>query len=151
MSTFGRKTSPKRPAPLSIRLTPEERRLLEELAGTMSLAAYIKMAALDGYRPSRMPARTLASQKMLAQVLATLGANQLSASLERLSYAAASGSLYVDERLSAKFAAACDDIRAMHLHLLEALGKKPPNAPVPNQRLGIRFAQAAARPKGLQP
>lgn len=143
MSTFHRKPYGKRPAPLSIRLTPEERNLLEQLAGTMSLAGYIKMAALAGQRPARISGRTRADQQALARVLAALGASQLSASLERLSYAAANGCLYVDDRLAAKFAAACDDIRAMHLHLLEALGKKPPKAPVPNQRLGIRFAQAS--------
>ncbi|MFC3706256.1 hypothetical protein ACFOOL_16020 [Devosia honganensis] len=143
MSTFHRKPYGKRPAPLSIRLTPEERRQLEELAGTMSLAGYIKMVALEGYRPSRISRGTRHDQQALAKVLAALGASQLAASLERLSYAAANGSLYVDDRLAAKFAAACDDIRAMHLHLLEALGKKPPKAPVPNQRLGIRFAQAS--------
>lgn len=134
----------KRKPPLSIRLTEEERRKLEQLAGTMSLAGYIKMVALDGYKPSRAPARMKADQRALAKVLAALGASQLSASLERLSYAAQNGSLYVDDRLAAKFGAACDDIRAMHLHLLDALGKKPPLAPVPQQRLGIRFAQVAA-------
>lgn len=149
MSTFHR-TYGKRPAPLSIRLTPEERQHLEMLAGTMSLAGYIKMAALQGYRPNRTPTRTRRDQQALAKVLAALGASQLAASLERLSYAAASGSLYVDDRLAAKFAAACDDIRAMHLHLLEALGKKPSKTPIPNQRLGIRFAQASGK-GGLHP
>lgn len=111
-------------APLCIRLTPEERGQLEQLAGTMSLAGYIKMVVLEGQRPSRISGRTRHDQQALAKVLAALGASELSASLERLSYAAANGSLYVDDRLAAKFAAACDDIRAMHLHLLEALGKK---------------------------
>lgn len=142
MSTFKR-TYGKRQSPLSIRLTDDERRQLELLAGTMSLAGYIKMAALAGQKLSRMPARTYADQQALARVLAALGASQLGASLERLSHAAANGSLYVDDRLAAKFAAACDDIRAMHLHLLEALGKKPVKTPIPDQRLGIQFAQAA--------
>ncbi|RDE07830.1 hypothetical protein [Pelagibacterium lacus] len=150
MSTFHRRPYGKRPAPLSIRLTPEERQHLEQLAGSMSLAGFIKIAALQGYRPSRTPTRTRHDQKALAKVLAALGASQLAASLERLSYAAANGSLYVDDRLAAKFAAACDDISAMHLHLLEALGKKPPKTPVPGQRLGIRFAPASGM-GGLRP
>ncbi len=143
MSTFRRTPPLKRPAPLSIRLTPEERQRLEQLAGSMSLAAYLKLAALEGQRASRAHSRTRADQQMLARVLAALGTSQLAASLERLSYAAKNGTLYVDDTLAAKFAAACDDVRAMHLHLLEALGKRLPATPPPDQRLGIKFAHAA--------
>lgn len=147
MTTFHRSTDSKRRPPLSVRLTPDERLLLEQLAGTMSLGAYIKMAALTGQRPSRVSSRAKADQVMLARVLAALGTSQLGASLERLSYAAKNGTLYVDDTLAAKFAAACDDVRAMHLHLLEALGKKPPRADMPEQRLGVRFGQAAFDPR----
>jgi len=143
MTTFRRFPTGKRPAPLSIRLTAAERQRLEELAGSMSLAAYIKLAALDGRKPSRAASRTRADQQALARVLAALGSSQLSASLERLSYAAKNGSLYVDDRIAEKFNAACDDIRAMHMHLLEALGKRLPATPPPDQRLGITFSQAA--------
>lgn len=138
-------------APFSLRLSPEERVFLELKAGNQPLAAYIKTVLLTGEDPRRRMTRPRTDHQMLARVLAALGASQLSASLERLSYAARDGALHVDERLRAKLDAACDDIRAMHLHLLKALGKRLPKMPPPDQRLGVTFAQAAQDDDGGWP
>jgi|GEM_PF-5441079 len=131
-----------RPSPLSIRLTLTERAALERRAGGMGLSTFIKSLALEGL-PSRARRASSADQKLLAQLLGQLGAGGLAASMRDLAAAADSGSLYVDDLVVRRLHDACDDIHAMHLHLLKALGMKPPRRPV-RKTVRARFARAAA-------
>lgn len=78
----------RRPSPLSVRLSPEERAFLERRAGNRPLSSYVKAVLLGGETPRSRDARTQTDHAMLARVLAALGKSQLSASLERLARAA---------------------------------------------------------------
>jgi hypothetical protein len=58
----------------------------------------------------------------LAEVLACLGSARLANNLNQLAKAANTGALYCDAETKAELIRACDDVRAMRLLLMEALG-----------------------------
>lgn len=142
---------PSRPAPLSLRLSREERARLERAAGALPLGTYIKSRLFaDGAPPklarTRNPVR---EQRALAQVLARLGASRMANNLNQLAHAANIGSLDCDEEVAAALAAACADIRAMRLMLVTALGLKdatPAPAPTPPRRAFALAADEERRP-----
>lgn len=134
-------TQPKgtRPAPLSLRLTREERARLERAAGAMPLGTYIK-SRLFGDGVTLLPVRMrkpVREERALAQVLARLGASRMANNLNQLAHAANIGALNCDEEIATALAAACADIRAMRLMLMTALGSKSatpaPTAAPPRQ------------------
>lgn len=115
---------PSRLAPLSVRLSREERARLESAAGNLPLGAYIKSRIFaDGAPPklarTRNPVR---EQRALAQVLARLGASHIAHNLNQLARAASSGSLDCDEGTKALITAAQSDIAVMRDLLVRALG-----------------------------
>jgi hypothetical protein len=112
--------------PFSLRLTTSERQALEAQAGDVPLGIYVRELVLGagaGKRAKRRkaPVEDLA---LLAQVLAVLGRKGFAEHIAGLATAAASGSLFVDEEVTAELRRASDDIRAMRLMLMEALGFK---------------------------
>jgi len=127
MSIENKKTTKtsKRSAFLSVRLSPAERAALEAQAGNQPLSTYVKGVLLHGERARSASTRTHTDHAMLARILSALGKSQLSASLERLSYAAANGSLYVDNNTLRRLHQAFNDIAVLHYSLLSALGKRP--------------------------
>jgi hypothetical protein len=122
-------------------LSQAERAALERRAAGVGLSTYVKSLALGGAMP-KGPRRGSADQVLLAQLLGQLGASGLAASMRDLASAADSGSLYVDDLVVRRLNDACDDIRAMHLHLMRALGMKAPRTPV-RETMRARFARAA--------
>lgn len=132
----------KRPSPLSIRLSEVERLALERRANGVGLSTYVKSIALHGTTSTKSRRTASADQVLLAQLLGQLGASGLAASMRDLAAAADSGSLYVDDLVVRRLNDACDDIRAMHLHLLKALGMKTPPSPM-RETVRARFARAA--------
>lgn len=113
-----------RPAPLSLRLSSEERASLERAAGGMPLGTHIKSILFDGaaqrvHRPS--PVR---DERTMAQILARLGGSGLAAHMNALVDAARSGSLACDDEIAALLRAACADIATMRSMLVAALGLK---------------------------
>jgi len=107
-----------------IRLTDEERAELERRAGELALGAYIKAVLFAGgdkrrYRGSRKPVK---DHIKLAEVLACLGQSRLSETLERLSQAVETGTLYIDDDVPQAIQKACDDICMMRVMLMTALG-----------------------------
>ena len=116
----------KRPPPLSLRLTLEERRQLENKAAGMSLGGYIRACLFGGNGPIiKKQARgqyRVKDYKALAEVLAKLGASRLSSNLNQLAKAANSGSLPVTPETENALQAACRDIRAVKRLLMTALG-----------------------------
>jgi len=116
----------KRPPPLSLRLTPDERRQLENKAAGMSLGGYIR-ACLFGGNSTVIKDRTrtkipVKDHKALAEVLAKLGASRLASNLNQLAKAANTGSLLVTPETESALQAACRDIRAIKRLLMTALG-----------------------------
>lgn len=122
-----------RPAPYSLRLTPEERTELEKRAGTMPLASYIKsvLFAADAPRYRRRRKGPVQDQKALADVLACLGASRVASNLNQLAKAANFGSLYFDEEAKRALVRACDDVQAMRGLLMAALGLKQADESAP--------------------
>jgi hypothetical protein len=123
----------KRLPPFSLRLSEDERTRLLVQANGAPLGAYIKAKVLDGTMPPpRRQRRTLTSvadQKALSQVLATLGQSRLSSNLNQLAHLANIGALPVTPELEAELAETLADIRAIRLLLLTALGFKEQAAP----------------------
>lgn len=143
------RTLKKREAPVSLRLTEAERQAVKSQAGRLPLSTYIKQVLFADGRSSlrRLPRQAAGNPVLLTRILAQLGGTQITKSLATLAEAAESGSLYVDDLVARRLNDACDDVRAMHLLLLEALGKKRPNAPRKAQRVGAQFAEAAHDPQ----
>lgn len=129
----------RRPAPLSVRLSREERARLEAAAGSLPLGTYIKSRLFaDGAPPklarTRNPVR---GHRELAQVLARLGASRMANNLNQLAHAANIGALDCDDEVAAMLAAACGDVSAMRSMLVTALGLKsatPAPRPAPPRR-----------------
>lgn len=114
----------KRDAPVSVRLSRDERARLQRDAAGMSIGAYIKYRLFDPDKPpprarSKAPVRDHA---LLARLLALLGASRLAANINQLARAANSGSLPVSPETEAMLRDACRDLAAMRRMLMAALG-----------------------------
>lgn len=119
---------PKRPAPLSLRLTFQERAKLElwaDKAG-MSLSAYMKWCVFERDNPmpkTRMKHPTK-DHKSLAKLLALLGASRIASNINQLAKAVHSGSLPVNADTETAITRACAAIEDMRFMLIRALGFK---------------------------
>ena len=115
--------SDRRPAPFSIRLSPEERAALEAAAGSQPLGAYMRDRLLGPEaRPRRKRRTGNADTQALAQVLAALGQSRLSSNLNQLSKAAHLGALAVTTDTEAELREACSAVQSMRRDLMRALG-----------------------------
>lgn len=118
----------KRPPPFSLRLTPDERQQLENQAGRLSLGAYIKAilfpseTAGQSRKPRTRSKSLVKDYKVLAEVLAKLGASRLASNINQLAKAVNSGSLPVTPETEAALQTACRDLRAIKHMLMKALG-----------------------------
>jgi hypothetical protein len=114
------------PRPFSLRLSADQRRVLEVRAGRMPLGEYIRsqLFAGDAPRPPSRRPRPVKDHKALAEVLARLGASRLSSNMNQLARAANSGALPVTPETQAALRQACQDIAAMKALLMQALGFK---------------------------
>lgn len=88
-NTIAKKQAKKKPAPLSLRLTFEERTRLEELAGDEPLGSYIKRKVFDGQGTSNKRARSklrrpIKDDASLAKLLALLGGSRITNNLNQL-------------------------------------------------------------------
>jgi hypothetical protein len=101
------------------------------------------------YRQRRKSAD--ADQKLLAEVLACLGSTRLANNLNQLAKAANSGALYCDAETKSELTRACDDVRAMRLLLMEALGLEVKTQHHTPESTSQSFARAAAHPKRFAP
>ena len=121
----------KPPPPFSIRFTDEERARLNQAAGALSLAAYIRLKLFAGEetppsrpRMTKKPPAPSLELAVLGQMLAGLGQSRLASNVNQLAKAANTGSLPVDPEVEAELRDACEDIRQMRLALISALGVK---------------------------
>lgn len=124
---FNETAKPKktRPAPLSLRVTEEERVLLKELAGRRSVNAYIREKVFgDKASPRRSYRMPRPDEAVISQVLARLGQSRLSSNLNQIAKAANLGTLPVTPDLADDLTAACADIHLMREELIAALGLK---------------------------
>jgi len=115
------------PPPFSLRLSTAQRRELEARAGRLPLGDYIRSRLFSGDlrgEPVRRHPRPVKDHKVLAEVLAKLGASRLSSNLNQLAKAANSGALPVTPETEEALQQACRDIAAMRAALLAALSLK---------------------------
>lgn len=109
--------------PISIRLTDEERAMLERRAGNYALSAYIRLKLFDVQTSRSTTNKSPTKDKQaLAQVLALLGKSSLASSMADLAHGARLGTLLVSEETEASIKKACTDIATMKSALMRALG-----------------------------
>lgn len=114
---------PIRPAPFSLRLTPEDRAQLERDAGSMSLGSYIRWRLFD---PANPPPRhrgkfPVKDHQALARVLAALGQSRIANNLNQLAAAAHIGALPVTPDIVADLCEAAAQVAAMRQMMIAAL------------------------------
>ena len=113
-------------SPLTLRLTPEERTRLEELAAGMTLSAYVRACvfAEDAKLRKTRPKDVIEDKKAAAEALALLGQSRIASNLNQLAYHANIGALIVGEVEKTQIAEANAHLIAIRTLLMEALGKK---------------------------
>ena len=116
----------KRPAPLSVRLTPEMRAKLERCAleaGGLSLSGYVIERLFGGDSEMHKARRSVPAldRQQLSQALALMGQMNCTHDLPALSKAAAMGCLPVTPETETAILAACADIGTIKAHLMAAL------------------------------
>lgn len=113
-------------SPLTLRLTPEERARLEELATDMTLSAYVRACvfAEDAQLRKTRPADQVEEKKVAAEALALLGQTRIASNLNQLAYHANIGALIVGETEKDQIAEANEHLAAIRVMLMQALGKK---------------------------
>ena len=114
--------SPKRPAPICFRLSPEKReRLFRDSAG-MSVSAYIDWRLFDPENPPqrRRGQRPVKDHQALAGLLGQLG--RLASNINQIAKAANSGLLFLTPEVEADIRGALRDIVTMRHLLIAALG-----------------------------
>lgn len=112
--------------PFSLRLTVEERKRLDEMAGNQSLGSYIRDRLLGEQTEKR---RKIKKPKpdtaMLAMVLSELGQSRLASNINQLAKAANMGTLDITPEIEQEIEQACREIQAMRALLITALGVMP--------------------------
>jgi hypothetical protein len=122
----GRKPS-RKPSPFCLRLTFEERALLEDQAGNRPLGTYIRDQLLGDNADKRQARRRpKADQQMLAQLLAGLKGSRISPNLNQIAKAANCGNILIADEVEEQITEACAAIKAMRDTLFVALGLQLP-------------------------
>ncbi|MGC3939969.1 hypothetical protein ACOTTU_19355 [Roseobacter sp. EG26] len=123
-------------SPLTLRLTPEERARLEELAGNTTLSAYVRACvfAEDTKLRKTRPKDIVEGKKAAAEALALLGQSRIASNLNQLAYHANIGALIVGEAEKEDIAEANAHLAAIRALLMDALGKK--KKPLASRRHG---------------
>ncbi|MEO1643407.1 MAG: plasmid mobilization relaxosome protein MobC [Pseudomonadota bacterium] len=116
----------KKPTPFSLRLSLEERAMLDKMAGNRPLGAFIR-ARLFGEQstPRKLHQRRAGvDHAALAKALALLGQSRIASNLNQLAKAANIGALPVDEETERDLHEACQAVCVMRHELISALGLK---------------------------
>ncbi|MFC6199212.1 hypothetical protein [Ponticaulis profundi] len=119
----------KHPSPISLRLSLDERALLERDAGSKTLSAHIReqlfgeSMTTSFRRPSRKSNKPNVDHVVLAKLLGLLGKSRLAQNMNQIAKAAHMGALPVSDELEAELALACQDIKDMRDTLISAMGK----------------------------
>lgn len=126
---FSRATKRRRPrrktAPVTLRLTKDERIKLEELAAGMTLSAYIRACVFmkEDKRRKRRAGSVVADKQAVAEVLALLGQSRIASNLNQLAYQANVGALVVEDLERAKIEEAYSHVLSIRALLITALGQ----------------------------
>lgn len=114
----------KRPAPFSLRLTPEDRTRLKRDAGDLPLGVYVRQRLFDpaGPTPRHRGKAPVKDHQVLSAILGKLGASRIASNLNQLARAAHIGSLAVAPELEAELREAVEHVAEIRRLLVEALG-----------------------------
>ena len=110
---------------MTLRITPEERTKLEELAAGITLSAYIRACvfAEDTKRRKERPVNVVEDKNAAAEALALLGQSRIASNLNQLAYHANIGAMIVSEGEKAQIAEANAHLAAIRALLMQALSK----------------------------
>jgi len=123
--------SNKIPTPFSLRLTFEERAVLEQAAGGMPLGAYIRAQLLDGKESTRRrkQRRPVKDHQVLGAVLGELGKARLANNLNQLAKSVNKGTLPVTPDTEKAIREACLGVKQMRDMLMLSLDFQPKERP----------------------
>ena len=114
--------------PFSLRLTVEERKRLDEMAGNQPVGSYIRDRLFgDQAEKRRKVKKPKPDSAMLAMVLSELGQSRLASNINQLAKAANMGALDVTPEIEREIEQACQEIETMRILLIAALGVVPEN------------------------
>lgn len=124
------KPKAKHPPPFSIRFTDAERAQLNRDAGTLSLAAYIRLKLFVGIKPPptkrkltrKIKSKPSAELAVIGHMLGGLGQSRLASNMNQIAKAANVGALPVTPELEEELFEACAAIKTMRKDLIAALG-----------------------------
>ncbi len=127
------KQKPKEPAmpPLSIRVTPQEKALLQRLAGKHAISTYVRhrlfgdVTAMRAKRYEEKPKQPKLDHVEIARLLGMFGQSELARSMLALSLAVQAGQLVASSEVEQQICRACDDIHEIKTTLIMALKVKP--------------------------
>lgn len=112
--------------PFSLRLTVEERKRLDELAGDQPLGSYIRNRILGKQTEKRRTVKNpTPDTALLALVLGEFGRSRLASNINQLAKAANIGTLDVTPETEREIVQACAEIQAIRVLLITALGVAP--------------------------
>ena len=112
--------------PFSLRLTEQERKRLDEMAGNQPLGSYIRDRLLgEQTEKRRRIKKSKPDAAMLAMVLSELGQSRLASNINQLAKAANMGTLDITPEIEQEIEQACREIQAMRALLITALGVMP--------------------------
>lgn len=117
------------PTPVSVRFTDEERELLEQKAGDLTLSAYVRLCVLGEDAPKHRTRRkkTVVDHEALGQVLGTLGRSNVPNNLNQLTKAVNRGDLPLADDVASELTQAAFEIAYMRHMLMTALGLSSDN------------------------
>jgi hypothetical protein len=114
--------------PFSLRLTVEERKRLNEMAGNQPLGSYIRDRLLGEQTEKRRKVKKpKPDTALLAMVLSELGQSRLASNINQLAKATNMGTLDITPEIEQEIEQACREIQAMRALLIAALGVVPEN------------------------
>ena len=113
--------------PFSLRLTPAQRRQLDNEAGTKTVGEYVRSRLFENPTPQkRVFRRAVQDEQTLTQVLGALGRSRLSSNLNQIAKAVHSGSLPLTPETEQAILTACAEITEMRAMVIKALGYEVP-------------------------
>lgn len=122
----GERSSRRKTAPVTLRLTEAERKRLVELADGMTLSTYIRacLFAKEEKRRKRRAGSVVADKKAVAEALALLGQSRIANNLNQLAYQANIGALRIEDRERAMIDEAYGYVLSIRTLLVAALGQE---------------------------